>query len=454
LTRRLLLLIPLLLPLLAGAATIHNDDSCDVGLFPAATLLLPYFEVDLEAYSSSGETTLFTVTNVTNVERIARVTLWTDYAFPILTFNIYLTGYDVQSINLFDVISRGVIAPDTGTGTAVSRFRGKYSDPNGSLDLTDCARLPGNLDASVVRAMQDAFTLGVLPEVGTRARCEAAGGEHDHAVGYATIDVVSNCSTHMPTEHLYWLDDIAFDNALVGDYMQVNSSKDSAESSAMVHIRAVPEGGTVAERRARPQNFDAGFPRTFYSRYQFASEPRFDGRQPLPSVFAARWINGSVASYKTSYKIWREGRTNGRSCALRALDRDLGYAEAVKFDEAENAVGSRIPLRADPPFDNPHILAPTSRIDANDSNVFPQLTNGAVAGWMYLNLDNCDDATPGCGDAAASQNWVITSIRAQNRFSADMDAAPLGNGCSPKAGLSEPNLGTAVIGPAANENRR
>jgi hypothetical protein len=99
-TRRLLLLIPLLLPLLAGAATIHNDDSCDVGLFPAATLLLPHLEVD----HTHGATTIFAVTNVTNVERIARVTLWTDYAFPVLPFNIYRTGYDVQAIDLFDVI--------------------------------------------------------------------------------------------------------------------------------------------------------------------------------------------------------------------------------------------------------------------------------------------------------------------------------------------------------------
>ena len=30
-----------------GPATTNNDDSCDIGAAPAATLLLPYFEVDL-----------------------------------------------------------------------------------------------------------------------------------------------------------------------------------------------------------------------------------------------------------------------------------------------------------------------------------------------------------------------------------------------------------------------
>jgi hypothetical protein len=30
-------------------ATTNNDDSCDISLQPAATLLLPYFEVDFNA---------------------------------------------------------------------------------------------------------------------------------------------------------------------------------------------------------------------------------------------------------------------------------------------------------------------------------------------------------------------------------------------------------------------
>jgi hypothetical protein len=42
-----------------------NDDTCDIALLPAATLLLPYFEVDLNAPPGEGETTLFTILNVT-----------------------------------------------------------------------------------------------------------------------------------------------------------------------------------------------------------------------------------------------------------------------------------------------------------------------------------------------------------------------------------------------------
>src|SRR5688572_22927392 len=103
-----LLLVLVTLPL--GAATTRNDDSCDVSLMPAATLLLPYFEVDLQSNTASALTTLFTVVNTTSTPQIAKVTLWTDWAYPVIDFPIYLTGYDVQAINLRDVLTAGSIA--------------------------------------------------------------------------------------------------------------------------------------------------------------------------------------------------------------------------------------------------------------------------------------------------------------------------------------------------------
>src|SRR5438876_7217550 len=97
-------------------ATTNNADSCDIGVTPAATLLLPYFEVDTAAAQGAGSTTLFTITNTSRYPQIAHVTVWTDWSFPVLDFNIFLTGYDVQGINLFDVIVRGVIiSAPTGT---------------------------------------------------------------------------------------------------------------------------------------------------------------------------------------------------------------------------------------------------------------------------------------------------------------------------------------------------
>jgi hypothetical protein len=44
--------------------TTNNDDSCDIALQPAATLLLPYFEVDFKSPSTTATTTLFNIQNV------------------------------------------------------------------------------------------------------------------------------------------------------------------------------------------------------------------------------------------------------------------------------------------------------------------------------------------------------------------------------------------------------
>ena len=87
-----------------GPTTTNHDDSCDISGAPAATLLLPYFEVDFNSPQTSAQTTLFTVINVTQIPQIAHVTVWTDWSFPVLDFNIFLTGYDVQAINLYDIL--------------------------------------------------------------------------------------------------------------------------------------------------------------------------------------------------------------------------------------------------------------------------------------------------------------------------------------------------------------
>src|SRR2546423_1299399 len=65
-------------------ATTNNDDSCDIGTTPAATLLLPYFEVKTAGAQGPGATTLFPITNTSRYPQIAHVTVWTDWSFPVL----------------------------------------------------------------------------------------------------------------------------------------------------------------------------------------------------------------------------------------------------------------------------------------------------------------------------------------------------------------------------------
>ncbi|HEV2844885.1 MAG TPA: hypothetical protein VG477_08575, partial [Thermoanaerobaculia bacterium] len=77
------------------------EGNCRVADQPAATLLIPYFEVDLS--DSSGMTTLVSVNNASMKPSLARVVLWTDWGVPTLAFDLYLTGYDVQTLNLRDL---------------------------------------------------------------------------------------------------------------------------------------------------------------------------------------------------------------------------------------------------------------------------------------------------------------------------------------------------------------
>lgn len=51
-----------------------------------------------------------------------------------------------------------------------------------------------------------------------------------------------------------------------------------------------------------------------------------------------------------------------------------------------------------------------------------------------------------------SQNWVITSMSAEGRYSVDFDATSLGNGCSPAAPISTGNGGSTPPGPLPDNN--
>ena len=414
--------------------TIDNDDSCDIKVTPAATLLLPYFEVDL--LSREGQTTLFTVTNVSREPQIARVTVWTDWAFPVLSFNLFLTGYDVQAINLYDVLALGRIAePGTSSRSAVGRRSGD-NDANPLLDLSSCGNLVSRLSETVLRDLQTALTTGRTTSCGTKG----VGGVHSNAIGYLTIDLVQNCGTRLPTDAGYFASDLLFDNVLIGDYQEVASAQNFSKGNAMVHIRAIPEGGL-------PGSAITGFRRTFYSRLQAGGT--VDRRQPLPSTFAARWIAGGSSGFRTDFKIWREGVTGSSAGCSVSANATVDLPDIVRFDEEENPTTYQFdcPILCPVPF----IGTPVAGRFGSSHSLFPDNPNGAVAGWMYFNLDHQPIGSSPPYEFA-QQNWVIVSMAAEGRYSVDFDATALGNGCSPPAEITDDDGDAPAIGPAPNAN--
>ena len=439
----------------ASPTSINNDDSCDIKVGPAATLLLPYFEVDVSG--TSGQTTLFTVTNVARYPQIAHVTLWTDYAYPVMTFNLYLTGYDVQAINMSDVLVRGIVAPPSGTTSATKPGQlSSATSPNLRTPL-DCTANPGTLPQSIIAAIRTTLTTGTS----SPSSCTGVGGTHANAIGYATIDVVAGCTARTPADPSYYLSDLLFDNVLIGDYQQVGphpagepSSTFDAAGNPMVHLRAVPEGGGVGT------NGHTALPYTFYDRYTPDVVRTFDRRQPLPSTYAARFIQGGTNGFRTNLTVWREGFGSG-SCTDAKASAAMPVAEIVRFDEHENPFILSNGLLCSPC--PPSILPPTSSSSSSGS-AYPAMASPDVGGWLYLNLNNGGSTTYsitrdvggepvptsfptslaplGATTAVGprpSQNWVTVTMFGNlgtSHMTAEFDAASLGNGCSPAGFLS------------------
>jgi len=469
----------------SGPTTTNNDDSCDIGVAPAATLLLPYFEVD---FTNRTQDTLFTITNVSRLPQIAHVTVWTDWSFPVLDFNIYLTGYDVQGISMNSILN-GTIGAATGTGPtqAVSPLgtlsSGFTNNPNfsGGGASIGCATQPGPLNAPIVAALRSALTTGVY-NGGAGASCASlVGGQHANAIGYVTIDVTNACNQLLPTDPNYYANFILFDNVLIGDYQQLGpapngttASSFDAGGNAMVHIRAVPEGGPAGTPLAGAQT---NLPYTFYDRYTPATNRTLDRRQPLPALWAARYIQGGTGAFATNYKIWREGFGAGACGASLAANGAMNVSDVVRFDEHENP-STTAPCLVSPCPQTSNPLMPETSAQNTAGGNFPTLSTADVGGWMYLNLNNggstgysvtrnvggvptiitgagsTSNLVTGSGTVGPrpSQNWVIVEMFGNaaggNRLTVDFDAAWLGNGCSAAVGVTGLPPGAPAIGPA------
>jgi len=116
------LVLWLMIAVQAGAVVRSTDQA------PAATLLIPYFEVEISDAVCGGAAatnTIVNVTTATSAPTLVHVTLWTDMAVPGLDFDIYLAGFDSQLIDLYEMFCSGVLP---STGKAVSPHS-PFSDP-------------------------------------------------------------------------------------------------------------------------------------------------------------------------------------------------------------------------------------------------------------------------------------------------------------------------------------
>src|SRR5215472_1139325 len=150
--------IGLVLAGLLVAAAPASAVICATDAVPAATLLLPYFEVDLS--NPNGLTTLFSVNNASATAILVHAVIWSDLSVPVFDFNIYLTGYDVQSVNLRDILVDGNLPQTASAGQDPTDTISPHGSFSQDINFASCTGIlpPPPLPGFFVAHLQAALT--------------------------------------------------------------------------------------------------------------------------------------------------------------------------------------------------------------------------------------------------------------------------------------------------------
>ncbi len=255
---------------------------------PAATLLFPHFEVDTT--TSNRVSTVITIQNASATAILANVVLWTDYGIPTKSFNVYLTGYDQETVNLADVILRG-FTPRTASagqdpGDNISN-RGPFSQ---DINFASCnATLPDPQSTINTGDLRLAHT-GQASIDYFAGQCGARNYNDGIARGYVTVDTCNQCTQQVPGDPGYISGIITYQNVLLGEYTILDRSRNRFLTESAVHVEA-DQSNPITASGANKQ--------TFYARLTGYNAD--DHREPLPTAFAARTSNG-----RTDVDYWRD----------------------------------------------------------------------------------------------------------------------------------------------------
>jgi hypothetical protein len=437
-------------------------EMCTIDDVPAATLLLPYFEVDLDPDNNgilcddggAGQNTLFSINNASAAPALGHVTLWTDLSVPVLDFDVYLTGFDVQTISMRDIICNGSLpqtldndsdvpdGPESPNGPPTGTVLGDPLDGSFPGGSGPCVGLYGPLSSDFRNNhLIPALTGGAS----NRVSCVGLDYADSIARGYVTVDSASQCSLDFPSlGDTYFFGPAATantNNVLWGDYFYVNAGENFAQGETLVHIEACASGngytGFVGNGAGHCPFTGQADPFTFYSRY--LTTPGADEREGLASQFAVRYLQGGLFDSGTDFIVWRDSRSTDiiGGCPVEAtiswfpLNQDL----VVAFDEFENSEELCFQQSDVSPPDIGELTcfpAETGRYNVTSSNVpgSQSLEPTPNFGWMFLDLD--------LTAAVESQAWVTAIMSAQGRFSVGFDAIQLDSVCEDDLALPPP----------------
>lgn len=372
------------------------------GVAPAATLLLPYFEVDLA--NEQGRQTAMRLTNTSATAILLNVVLWTDLGVPTHRFNIYQQGYATTDVDL-RLLFKGVRPVTASAGQDPTNLISPKGQLSQDINFASCSGqlpYPGLIDAATLTSLRNAHRgLGATQFGGN---CAAVPYGDNVARGYVTIDLVNRCDARIPGtgQPPYEVEVLTAQNVATGTVTYTDRSSGLSYGEPLVHLQANPQDPRV----------NAAGSNSFYGRLTgFAGT---DFREPLPSISGIRYVNGGTFATATDLIVFRDpGVAVLPFTCGGALPAPfpLGQAQIRAFNEQEATA-----LVTGNPF--PYV---TQRVSASS------LTN-FTAGWIFANL------TRGGQNAAISgrqQSYVsIRQFRA-GAYGGSTPAVEMNNAINP-----------------------
>lgn len=381
--------------------------TCTIDQRPAATLLVPYFQVsyddagDLVSTGPDARDTIVTIANASAAPMIAHVNVYTRESVLVLDFNIALTGFDVQAMRVSDIL--GGILPASGDtiGFDVCQrnpLASVYPALDGFLRVIPLAPATGNDNTLAttdypVPAFGPGF--GIVEDL--RRNCD--DNLDDLAIGYIMIDHANYCNLSDPTDPAYFTNDaIGMENNLWGEIIFTSGTGIPTYGLSTVNVEADSVIGDISQQTSIPM-------RTLYARYWNEGDndgdfPPFacpncgsgnpendllisapwdigygDQREPLGLRWAARWFDLDT-TITSNFRVWRSSITGG-DCIFNEPTVTLTF-----FDEDENTVTQGV---CPSPCTQPTFNFP---LETQQRNITDFSHPTAVAGWVNMDFVN------------------------------------------------------------------
>ena len=410
-------------------STPASANYCAYDAVPAASLLFPFVAIDYNEGAQSGINTVISITNLSYQAHLTKVTIWTDYGFPMLAFNVALTGYDVQTIDIRDIlvfgqlpvtktephswlegaVPDGPVSPQGSTPAGWIEGLLPLPEPTNVFERCDVTSrgYPGLYTTPIPQSFLELFR-GFLSisQAGDRMYSDSCTLPYDVEVDppgtdpwfiqrdatgptwmYITVDLVETCDNLRPTDPGYWGPAseeaiIAFDNVLTGDVYWLSTAGSAAGKA--VHLEADRNFSRVVSATS------AGTPISFYHTLTTLKDLPSDMREPLPTAWALRYAELSTNPYSPAARIrvWKGSTSIAQSPDLE-VHPELEEADELRasncygytyyaWDEDENVVNAWGGCWGDPPTSPNLFPLRTQEVSVEDLRI------AGYRGWLLF----------------------------------------------------------------------